>query len=174
MPRFVPPKGRLLVHTFKEGVLSAVAHDLEIEVERWWVEVTESRIEGEAEASSLRVLYSMDGGRPHPSTLSRRDRKKIEANIVSDVLRPKKHPIIRFSAERPAADVESFAGELELCGKKRSVRVRLVRRDEKLLGELRIHQPDFGIKPFTAMMGTLRIKPEIVVIAELPADTIAS
>jgi hypothetical protein len=45
----------------------------------------------------------------------------------------------------------------------------LARRvDGHYRAELRIHQPAFGIKPYSAMLGTLKIKPDVVVRILVP------
>ena len=33
---------------------------------------------------------------------------------------------------------------------------------------VRLHQPDFGIKPYSALLGTLKIKPEVTVRCSVP------
>ena len=42
-----------------------------------------------------------------------------------------------------------------------------------LVAEVSLHQPDFGIKPYSAMLGTLRVKPDVTVVVSLPADAVA-
>jgi hypothetical protein len=36
------------------------------------------------------------------------------------------------------------------------------------VGEFRVNQGDFGLRPFTAMLGTMRLKPEVLVVVSLP------
>jgi polyisoprenoid-binding protein YceI len=62
----------------------------------------------------------------------------------------------------------SVSGDLEVMGKTRSISFDLMPRDREWLeATLRIHQPDFGIKPFSAMLGTLKIKPELDVVVHV-------
>ena len=147
------------VFTFKEGLLSAVAHDLELEVTRFSVEVSEdgSSIRATFDAASLRVLDAMADGRPSPGTISAKDKRKIESNIVDTVLHAKRHPQIRF--ESTSVSDTSVVGKLELHG--RSKELRLAREGDTVTAT--IHQPDFGIKPFSAMLGTLKIRPSVEV-----------
>ena len=54
-------------------------------------------------------------------------------------------------------------GELTLHGvtKPLAARTRLVDGRQQL--ELTLHQPDYGITPYRAMLGTLKIKPDVTV-----------
>ena len=145
------------VFTEKEGLLSAVAHDLEIDVERFEVRVADDgSIEATFDAGSLRVLDAVVDGRRSPGTLSDKDKRKIEDNIRKDVLKTKKHPEVRFRSSEVGEG--SIRGRLEICGKGRDVTLTRSGEDE---AEVTLHQPDFGIKPFTAMLGTLKIKPDV-------------
>jgi len=159
MPTYDSSSAECRVFTYKEGLLSAVAHDLEIDVTEFEVQLSEDGTEVTAtfDPRSLRVLHAVVDGRRSPGTLSDKDKKKIESNIVDKVLHAKKHRTIRFTS----TDVHEreIAGELELHGRKRSV--RLTRDGDTAI--TRLHQPDFGIAPYSAMLGALKIKPDIEV-----------
>lgn len=173
MPRFTERDAECKVLTFKDGLLSAIAHDLEIRVERFHVEWDDarSRVEARFEPTSLRVLHAMRSGAPNPSALSDRDRAKIEGNIRDEVLEVRRHPEIRFVSTAVTVDDAgaTLKGDLTLHGRTRSIEVRARRSGERWVAEVRLHQPDFGITPYTAMMGTLRIRPEVRVRIETPA-----
>lgn len=161
MPRGVNAICR--VFTFKEGVLSALAHDLEIDVGKVVVEVADDlAIDARFDASSLRVLHAMSNG--HPSTaLGDGDKRKIEKTIASDVLDVRKYPEIRFVAPAPTAEGEGYRykGQLTLHGATRTVEVVSKKQGDKQIAEVVLHQPDYGIKPYSAMLGTLKIKPDV-------------
>jgi hypothetical protein len=36
-----------------------------------------------------------------------------------------------------------------------------------------MHQPDWGIKPFTALLGALKIKPDIELVVRVREDAVA-
>lgn len=173
MPRVTENDADSRVYTFKEGLLSLVAHDLELRVERFWLEWDEARtrVEGSWEGASLRVLHAMKEGTPNPSALSSRDKAKIESNIQDDVLEVKRFSAIRFVSSMVAPDGEGFVvrGTLELHGKKREVEARVVREGERYVSEVVLDQEEFGITPYRAMMGTLRIKSEVRVRISVPA-----
>jgi hypothetical protein len=157
---------RCRVFTFKEGLLSAVAHDLEIEVQRFSVTIDGAQVRASFDASSLRVLHAVHDGVPRPGALSDRDRTKIEQTIRDEVLGARRHPEVRFEAE---ARGDALAGTLTLLGRARPLRVPLRTEGNKRIAEATLHQPDWGIAPYSAMLGTLKIKPDVRVRVELPA-----
>ncbi|MDQ3038041.1 MAG: YceI family protein [Myxococcota bacterium] len=173
MPRFTQDDAECRVFTFKEGLLSAMAHDLEIEVARFSVEVDEgrTRVEGTWDPASLRVLHACKDGAPSPGSLSDRDKKKIESNIASDVLEVSRWREIRFTSSAVEASGEALVvrGALELHGRRCEIEARVAREGDRWVTEVTLHQPDFGITPYSAMMGTLRIKPEVRVRIAVPA-----
>lgn len=172
MPKHDATTATCRVLTFKDGLLSAVAHDLEIGVETFEVEFDEgmTKISALFDARSMCVRHAMVDGRPSTGALSAKDKAKIEANIAKDVLRTKRHPEIRFtSAEITHGDSGwTVRGRLELAGETKELTVRIEREGEKAVSRTTIHQPDFRIKPYTAMLGTLKIKPDVEVELSVP------
>ena len=173
MPRVDQASADCFVFTFKEGLLSAIAHDLKLRVNRFTIDVDKAKgtIAAEFAADSLRVLHAMHDAREDGAALSDADRRKIEHNIAEDVLDTKRHPTIRFtgSSITPAEGGFDVAGELALHGQRRPLRVRVSKVDQRLVAQVTLHQPDFGIKPYTAMLGTLRIRPDVRVEISLPS-----
>lgn len=165
MSTYDAQNARCRVFTFKEGLLSAVAHDLEIDVGVFRLTHEGSSVTATFDPNSLRVLHAMGDGRPRSDALSPKDREKIEANIRGEVLETKRHPEIRFSGSVEGAEV---VGTLELHGRKRELRVTMREEATQWVGEVTLHQPDFGITPYSAMLGTLRIKPDVRVRIEIP------
>jgi YceI-like protein len=172
-----PEDARCVVLTFREGLLSGIAHDLLLRVTRLEVAVETAplRVSAQLDATSLRVLAAMHEGRPVPDDLRAADKAEIEATIRNVVLRADRHPEIRFEStaveERP--DGWDVAGRLSIAGATREVRLPVKREPDRLVTELRLHQPDFGIRPYRAMMGALRVSADVVVRASIPAREIA-
>ena len=160
------------VYTYKEGVLSAIAHDLKIRVSTFRIDVSEGEgdIQGEFDAASLSVVCAMNGTRELHGSLSDSDKRKIERNIRKDVLNVRRFPLIRFRANdvRDAVTGPIVSGELELHGRRRSVEAFGIEQDGRLVFSVTLNQPDFGIQPYRAMMGTLRIQPRVKVHLSVP------
>jgi hypothetical protein len=162
-----------LVFTFKEGLLAAVAHDLKIRVAKFVIDVDERtrQVAARFDAASLRVVCAMEEGRESPGTLNSESKRQIEASIVRDVLEPATYPEITFTSSSVQAKGDGYQikGTLALHGKKRQVTVRVHAEGDRYVGEARISQPDFGMQPYSAMLGTLRVKPDVNVRVSVPA-----
>ncbi len=161
-----------LVYSFKEGLLSKIAHDLKHRATRFVLRVDEQMrsIEAEIDARSLRVDCVMKEGTESENGLSNDDKKKIESQIAADVLHADAHPLIRFrsTAVAPCPEGLQIQGILALNNCTRPVSTVARRVNGHYEAEMTIHQPAFGIKPFSAMMGTLKIKPDVVVRMVVP------
>lgn len=169
MPRFDATNASCFVFTFKEGLLSPAGHDLRLRVERFSIEVEESSIVARFFTASLVVDTAMKEGREAPSALSERDKAKIAAHIRDDVLHSAKYPEATFrssSVERRADGGYDISGEFTLHGVTRALQAstRATAHGQRL--ELVLHQPDYSITPFTALMGTLKVRADVHVLIE--------
>lgn len=175
MKRFEPPAASCTIYTFKEGLLSAVAHDLELRVTRFSVEVgppseSPTPLLAHLDATSLRVVTALAGGKPH-AALGEADTRNIERTIVTEVLEARRFPEIRYRARAVTGQGthRRIEGTLSLHGRDRPLALEAVLDGASWRAEVTIHQPDFGIKPYSAMLGTLKIKPQIRLVLTLPA-----
>jgi hypothetical protein len=163
-----------LVYSYKDGLLSKMAHDLKHRVTRFKLYIDEEArtIDAEIDASSLCVECVMKDGLESSNSLSDEDKRKIEQQIAHDVLHANDHPKIRFQSTSVTQGPEGLhvQGTLVLNDCTRPVFTVARRVNGRYVAELKIHQPEFGIKPFSAMMGTLRIKPDVVVRLVVPAS----
>jgi polyisoprenoid-binding protein YceI len=152
------------VYTFKEGLLSAVAHDLRIRVTRFAIETDgASFVNGTFDARSLRVDCAQRDGADDRRALDEDDKRTIEGNIVHDVLHADRSPEVTFASTAVEKEGEGFRvrGELTLCGRTRSIEFVTREGEGWQLAEISLHQPDFGIAPYRAMLGTLRVQPDV-------------
>lgn len=165
MRRLDQDSAECFVFTYKEGLLSAVAHDLKIRVTRFAIDVDQRArtVEASFDATSLRVVCAMTNGTESKGALSASQKREIEGNIVRDVLAARDFPEIRFKSTAVEDEGDGFRikGQLALHGKRKSVAV-LVRKEAKsYVVTARVHQPDFGIRPYTALLGTLKVKADV-------------
>lgn len=172
MARFDAYNSECLLFSFKDGLLARLAHDLKLQVERFSIEVddTTHQITATFDPSSIQVVCARIGGRDDPSTLSRGDKKKIYDNVTKDVLRTRKHPEIRFDSTNVVERGEGFTveGTLQMYGKSRNIQTSLRANGDRWVVELKLHQPDFGIRPYTAALGALKVKPDVMVRLSVP------
>ncbi len=155
-----------LVYVYRAGLLSAFGHDLELRVGRFTIEADEAARRGEArfDVASLRVVGAVRGGTVDPGALASDDRREIERTIGA-VLDAAAYPEIRFVASRVEEDGRDFvvSGDLTIRGVTRAIAARARPADGRYLTEVRLHQPDFGIRPYSAFAGALRIEPDVLV-----------
>jgi hypothetical protein len=166
MPSYNTTNAECLIFTYKDGLLSAIAHDLKIQVTQFQVEVKDDlQIEAKFFASSLRVINAMQSGAENPSALSASDKGKIQQTIIDDVLHSNRHTEITFSSTsvKAAGDGYQVEGKLTLHGQSKSISFTTKKEGSKQVAEVKLHQPDFGMKPYSAMLGTLKIKPDVLV-----------
>ena len=174
MPTLDQSTAECVVFTYKEGLLSSVAHDLKIQVTQFGISIpeTEDSVVATFDAASLRVQCAVKDGEEMPRTLSKRDKRKTEANITKDVLRSRRFPEIQFRSSSVVRDddVCQLKGELTLCGKTRAIELNAKLGPEGWTTEAWINQSDYGIKPFSALMGAMKVKPRVKVWIRIPKD----
>ena len=163
-----PHNVRIFVYTEREGMLSPVGHDLKLAVNRFEVDETDDGFAVTVEADSLTVAACIVDGKE--GNVAAKDRASIEKNINKDVLRSKQFKYIEFegSAEPQSETTGVIRGTLRLLGREGELELPMKRTDDTWRGEAMLDQRDFGIKPYTAFLGALRIKPQIRV--EVLAD----
>lgn len=181
MLKFDPSNVECSVFTFKEGVLSLVAHDLKFKVSKFEIATQISchgndlsqwdiSIKAVFDAASLQTVCAVKDGKELPGVLNSSDRRDIEKNIADSVLQPGKYPQIRFSSTDISGDLKNLKikGKLTLCGVTRTIVVPVVRQRGNSVAEVTLNQLDFGIKPFSALFGAMKVKPEIKIRVCIP------
>jgi hypothetical protein len=170
-------RGTCAVFTFREGAFSALGHDLKLQVADFNIEVGEIgeglAIRASARTDSVRVVGVLRNGRtndvderlPLP-----RDRQTIERKVAQDILESERYRQATFRSTRvePAGDGYRVVGLLDLHGVVKEVTFTAERKADRAVVHLILNQPDFRIKPFRAMMGALRVKPEVLLEVSVP------
>ncbi|MCW8138016.1 MAG: YceI family protein [Planctomycetota bacterium] len=170
-----PAGSTLTVWTYKEGLLSRVAHDLCIRAVDWRLEArrADRRVEVEVvvPVRGLRVQGQVKDGAVVP--LSEKDHREIEGNLASrHVLDAERFPEVRFTG---AGDLPqgggrtTIAGQLTIHGTTRPVTLAVdVGAAGVVTGEVRLRQTEFGVKPYSALLGALKVQDELRVSWEVP------
>jgi polyisoprenoid-binding protein YceI len=171
MTRIGQDTGRIEVFTFREGALSALGHDLRLRASRFDIEVLADSVTARVDASSLRVASAMRGGMPADATLSDRDKAEIERSSAREVLEVHKHPEATFvsSEVKRTEDGWSVRGTLTIHGVAHDGTFDVRRKNGKAVARIDVDLTSFGMKPYSAMLGALRVKQQIVVVVETPA-----
>jgi polyisoprenoid-binding protein YceI len=162
-----PDTATLSVRTKKAGAAAMAGHNLLIEVGDWSATLElgddpqDSKIELRADSSSLKVLEGSGGA----MALEDEHKAAIKQTIDDEIL--KGAPIeFHSTAVKPSADGGSYdvAGELELAGKREPLSFELVVGAEgSVSGSAIVKQTRWGIKPYSALFGTLKVVDEVAV-----------
>jgi polyisoprenoid-binding protein YceI len=166
--------GVLSVHTGRDGFGAMIGHDLVLEATRWQGTVVvdpdqpaRSQVEATIESGSLEVVRGEGGVKP----LTDKDRNDIRRTI-REQLRTAAHPDIVFRSTEAAGTHQALSvrGELTVAG--RTCPVTLVVTVSQEAGDTvatattTIRQTAFGIKPYAAFMGALRVRDSVEVRIE--------
>jgi polyisoprenoid-binding protein YceI len=160
------------VLVFRDGLLSAVGHDLLLRATAFEVALDPDTpaVSARIDARSLRVVTAMRDGRVLRDALRPAEISDIEQAIATEVLRTARFPEIRFVSTEvhPTDGGYDVQGSLSLAGTTRPLVLGIRREQGRFVTEVTLHQPDFGVKPYRAMLGALRVKPDVVVRASVP------
>jgi hypothetical protein len=162
------------VYAFREGAFSALGHDLKLQVTALTVEIAEDlSVRASCSTDSVRVvgvLRQGDTAAVDERQPSASDRQSIEHNVAHDILEAERYPQATFRSTKvePMGDRYRVVGLLDLHGTVKEVAFTAERQGDRVVARLTLNQPDFRIKPFRAMMGALRVKPEVVLEASAP------
>jgi len=164
-------RGKILVQTFKEGLLSPLAHDLELRLGRFEVDRDAQRVRARFWPETLEVAGVMRDGRLDAQALTAAQRAEIVDNIRTKILNTDQHPEIVFEGEAsPSASGHRLSGQLSVLGRRVDLELTLEERDGCYLGSVTLTPTKWGIKPFKAMLGTIKLQDRVVVRFEIEKD----
>jgi hypothetical protein len=161
---FGPDNAKLTVHTKKGGAAAKAGHNLEMEVTRWSANLElgdSSSASLTADAGSLVVVDGSGGVQP----LGAQEKAAIPQTIDEEVLKgtPIEFRSSRVDTDRGGHSV-AIEGELELFGRRHQVKFTLnVGFDGRLAGTAQLKQSEWGIEPYTALFGTLKVADDVEV-----------
>lgn len=160
--------GDLRLWTFREGLLSAVGHDLVLRAARWTVTLDGDAVDARVAADAVTPLGAREAGALRPGALSRRDLASIEISLQNDILKSKAHPEIRWTGRAlPTSGGLTLPGTLQLRGVVRPLTLQGSPQGTDLVVTGVITPSDWGIPPFRALMGTLRVADRVEVHARI-------
>ncbi len=167
---------QLVIRAGRNGLLSALSHDHEFRPVRWQADVEfdperpqEVRVDLRIDAATLH---------DHVARLSQKLRDYVDRETAGpEVLDAQRYREIGFHAGSASAEGEDgglrgvLHGALSLHGTTRPLDVPFHARAEapgyRVSGSVRFRQTDFGMTPFSAAAGTIRVDDEIQVEFEL-------
>lgn len=169
-----PSNGSLHLRTAREGMAAKVGHDLLLRFTRWsgYLDIADP---DDLSAAALTVTVELDSlevveGTGGASPLDAGDKADILKNALK-TLEVSKHPTAEFTATgaRPGADGSGeIDGTLQLAGSSGTVTLAVVGAGSsgwKATGT--VVQSQYGIKPYKAFLGALRLADTVTVEAEV-------
>lgn len=166
----------MLLNVQREGMAKKLGHDLVLEVTRWNAtvsvdgDVASSSVTATADTRSLEIKEARGGAK----ALSANDEKDIKKNINDKVLKTGQHPEMTFTSTAVKAEGDTryiVEGDLTIMGSTRPATMEVSVSGGKATGTMTITQSQWGIKPFSAMMGALKVKDAIEVVIEAPVPS---
>jgi polyisoprenoid-binding protein YceI len=174
--RFGPDTGTLVLHTRRAGVASKLGHDLTLVVTAWSAEVDvpnladsgEGRVDATVDLFSVQVREGTGGAVP----LTDRDRREIE-RTAQRILEVDRYPTATFSADRidATAGGGTIGGTLTIRGTPAplALQVRKISPNRWRVAAT-VTQSAFGIRPYSAFLGALKLRDEVEVECEVQTD----
>jgi polyisoprenoid-binding protein YceI len=167
-----PDQGRIILRTFRDGLAAQAGHDLTIEATRWSgvlgvnEDLSPANIDVRIDMGALVVRDGTGGVKP----LTDRDRREI-AVTARKVLASDRHPEAVFAAagfEPEAGGGGEISGTLTIGGQARPLKVHVTQTGaDRYHAEAQVVQTDYGIKPYTAFFGALRVRDAIDIAVDL-------
>ncbi len=167
-----PQHGTLTLHTGVEGKAAKMGHNLTIEVTDWSAELS---FDGDAPSTarlraglaSLHVVKGEGGVKP----VSDKDKQSIRDNALA-TLKAAQHPDVTFSSTSIRTTPGGYAldGNLSIAGTTRPATVEVSVTDSgerwTVTGGAPVVQSEYGVKPYSAMMGGLKVRDRVDVRLE--------
>ena len=143
-----------------------LAHDLVLEATRWNGTLNVDADNPAASSATLSIdstsieIVEARGG---VKSLSDKDRRDIAKNIDEKVLLTSRYPELTFESTSVSGSEPNFnvAGNMTIVGNTRPVNVSLDVSGTTVTAKTSISQKDFGIKPYSGMMGAIKLRDDV-------------
>jgi polyisoprenoid-binding protein YceI len=161
--------GEVLLHTGVAGRAARMGHRLTIAMTRWhatvsWAGSQPASAQVSVETDSLDVLRGEGGVKG----LSGAEKAVIRSNALKS-LNASSFPEVRFTADviEKTDDGYRLTGALEIRGASRDHVIDLRTEDLgdswRMSGESTVRQSDYGIKPYSVLMGSVQVADDVTV-----------
>jgi len=156
-------RGRIVLHTFRDGLAAQAGHDLTIEVGRWSGvlslndDLSPASLDARIDMNSLTVREGTGGLKP----LTDRDRREI-AVTARKTLGVDRHPEAAFTATdfKPGADGGGLiTGTFTVAGTARPLQLQVSKTGpDRYHATGSVVQSQHGIKPYSGFFGALKVR----------------
>lgn len=152
-------KGSLYVFTFKEGMFSAVAHDLRICLEPFEVSMDGQAVRADIDLNGLAVEGPVENGVLQADRYDAGKRAEVAKAMHGDVLRTREHSKASYTGTAtPSEAGYSVSGELELAGRRAPLAFEVQRDGDTYRASFELQPSTWGIAQYKALLGAIRLK----------------
>lgn len=162
--------GDLTLHTGRAGVASKAGHDLTLRVGKW---TARAEVEADGTVTTLRLVALLpslevvrgDGGL---KPLTDKDKTTILGH-AAETLRTKQHGEVVFEASgvRLTEGQNTIPGTVTIAGVSQPITLEVQVDGARAQVRGEVVQSAFGIKPYTGMLGALKVRDMVEVKADL-------
>ncbi|MCA9538889.1 MAG: YceI family protein [Myxococcales bacterium] len=152
--------GTVHVFTYKEGLLSKVAHDLRLSCDRFEVQLDGEQVTARFWPGTLVVDGVMRDGRLDAGGLSASDKAKIRSNIQNEILHTGRHAEAQFVGSLSGG---RLSGKLTMLGRTVEVSAPVQVDEGRARGRVTLTPTRWGITPYRALFGAIKLQDRVEV-----------
>lgn len=160
-------RGTIRVFTFKEGVLSAVAHDLRIRLERFSILLDGESVRADFDLTSLHVDGPMENGVFRADQYDAEKRADVDKAMHGEVLKTHRNPTASFEGTAKPNGNLHVSGNLTLNGKTTPITFDVKNDGTAYRAAIDLTPTQWGIAPYKALLGAIRLKDRVRIELEL-------
>lgn len=172
---FGPPSGTLHLLTGVEGKAARMGHNLVLDLSDWSAEAeladggtdggtdgTDGQVPTALRFRAALASFAVDSGTGGAKALSDKDRTTIRKNALG-AMKADRHPEVSFTSTAVEATGDGFTvtGDLSVAGQTRPTVLQVTRSGATLTARTSVVQTSFGVEPYSAMLGALRLRDRV-------------
>ena len=164
-------RGTISVFTFKDGLLARAAHDLALRLDRFEIALDGENLTATLPLEALAVIGPVERGAIRADQFDAARRGEVERTMHAEVLHSDRHAAARFTGKAAAtADGFAVAGALELAGRSAPLSFAVRRDGDVYRARFDLQPSRWGIAPYKAMLGAIKLKDNVRVELALEED----
>jgi YceI-like domain len=154
--------GSIRVFTFKEGLMSAVAHDLRLQLRTFEITLDGTDVKAEFDLNSLLVEGPMQNGVLLADQYDAGKRADVARAMHGEVLHTDRHPKAVFTGSTTPSGASGagfhVAGQLQLAGSYQPLGFDVRNDNGTYRSEFELKPSRWGISQYKALLGAIKLK----------------
>jgi YceI-like domain len=151
--------GIIQIFTFKEGIMSAVAHDLRVRLQTFEITLDGTAVKAEFDLKSLLVEGPMQNGVLQADQYDAGKRADVAKAMHGEVLHTDKNPKAGFTGTAtPSGDGYHVQGQLQLAGSTQPLSFEVRNDNGTYRSEFELKPSLWGISQYKALLGAIKLK----------------